>query len=80
MVMEANEEDARPASSFDKDEKDAITSSGNNGDRLLEKQKPKSVVWRFLVINPILMESLWMKVSLFVRFVVLGGSKRWQHK
>ena len=35
--MEANEEDARPASSVDKGEKDAITSSGNNGDRLLEK-------------------------------------------
>ena len=35
--METNEQDTRPASSVDKDEEDAITSSGNNGDRLMEK-------------------------------------------
>ena len=60
--MAANKDDIRLVSLVDKDGQDAITSihSGNNGDRLLEKQKSKAVVWSFLVINPILMESLWM--------------------
>ena len=44
-----SEEDTRPASSVDKDGEDAIASSGNNGDRLMEKQKPKSGV--FLLVN-----------------------------
>ena len=40
-----SEEDTRPASSVDKDGEDAIASSGNNGDRLMEKQKPKCGVF-----------------------------------
>ena len=35
----------RPASSVDNDGEDAIASSGNNGDRLMEKQKPKCGVF-----------------------------------
>ena len=53
--METNEQDAKPASSVDKDEEDAITSSGNNGDRLMEK--PSLQCGAFLVINPIQMKS-----------------------
>ena len=44
-----SEKDTRPASLVDKDGEDAIASSGNNGDRLMEKQKPKSGV--FLLVN-----------------------------
>ena len=53
--MAANKDNTRLASLVDKDGEDAITSihSGNNGDRLLEKQKSKAVVWSVLVINPI---------------------------
>ena len=40
-----SEEGTRSASSVDKDEEDAIASSGNNGDRLMENQKPKSGVF-----------------------------------
>ena len=40
-----SEEDTRPASSVDKDGEYAIASSGNNGDMLMEKQKPKSGVF-----------------------------------
>ena len=40
-----SEEDIRPASSADKDGEDVIAFSGNNGDRLMEKQKPKSGVF-----------------------------------
>ena len=34
--METSDKDTRLASSVDKDGEDAITSSGNNGDRLME--------------------------------------------
>ena len=36
--METSDKDTRLASSADKDRENAITSSGNNGDRLMEKQ------------------------------------------
>ena len=42
-------EDTRPTSLVDKDGEDAIAPSGNNGDRLMEKQKPKCGV--FLLVN-----------------------------
>ena len=35
--METSDKDTRLASSVDKDREDAITSCGNNGDRLMEK-------------------------------------------
>ena len=40
-----SEKDTRPASSLDKGGEDAIASSGNNSDKLMEKQKPKSGVF-----------------------------------
>ena len=44
-----SEEETRPASSVDKNGENAIASSGNNGDMLMEKQKLKSGV--FLLVN-----------------------------
>ena len=60
-MMETSEEDIRSASSMDGE--DATTSSGTNGDdgkdasssndnKLIEKQKPKSVVWSFFGYKP----------------------------
>ena len=40
--METSDEDTRLASSVDKDGEDAITSSGNNGDRLMEQSCTKA--------------------------------------
>ena len=59
-MMETSEEDIRPASSMDGED---ATSSGTNGDdgkdasssnddKLIEKQKPKSVVWSFFGYKP----------------------------
>ena len=42
-----SEEDTRPASSFDKDGEDAIPSSGNNGDRLMQSLNPSLVYMYF---------------------------------
>ena len=48
----ASEKDTRPASSVDKDGEDAIASSGNNGGKLMETQKPKSgVLLRGYLVN-----------------------------
>ena len=46
------EEVTRPASLVNKDEEDAFTCSENNGDRLMEKEKPKSFVWNVFGYKP----------------------------
>ena len=67
--METDKEVTRPAFSIDKDEEDAITCSDNSGDRMLEKQKPKSVVWSLFGYK-LNFNGKPTDESLFVRFVV----------
>ena len=71
--METNKEDTRPSSSVDKDKEDATT-TGIMVIVYWSIRNPSLLHGAFLVIKPILMVSLWMKVSLFVRFAMA----RWQ--
>ena len=59
-MMETSEEDIRPASSMDGEDAtfsgtngdDGKDASSSNDDKLIEKQKPKSVVWSFFGYKP----------------------------